>query len=102
YKQAKKAIDKFMNICEDFNTVNLEDKGTYTLKVFYNNIKNPYLSTSTHRIKEENIKNMILYVDASFLVDGLNEEVVINKKSLSYSSKSSKNIYKIANDFMII
>ncbi len=45
---------------------------------------------------------MILYVDASFLVDGLNEEVVINKKSLSYSSKSSKNIYKIANDFMII
>ncbi|HDG8485710.1 TPA: hypothetical protein PBS59_000484 [Staphylococcus aureus] len=102
YKQAKKAIDKFMNICEDFNTINLKDKGIYTLKVFYNNIKNPYLSTSTHRIKEENIKKMILYVDASFLVDGLNEEVVINKKSLSYSSKSSKNIYKIANDFMII
>ncbi|WRM95380.1 hypothetical protein UM772_06935 [Staphylococcus aureus] len=65
------------------------------MKVFYNNIKNPYLSTSTHRIKEENIKNMILYVDASFLVDGLNEEVVINKKVYLIQAKVQKTYIKL-------
>lgn len=45
---------------------------------------------------------MILHVDTAFLIDDLNEEVIINKNSLSYTSKSSKNIYKIANDFMIV
>lgn len=102
YKQAKKAIDEFINICEDFNKRNLNNEGTYNLKIIYNNIKNPYLSASTHRIKEEDIKNMILHVDTAFLIDDLNEEVIINKNSLSYTSKSSKNIYKIANDFMIV
>ncbi|UOC12380.1 hypothetical protein [Staphylococcus agnetis] len=102
YKQAKKAIDEFINICEDFNKRNLNNEGTYNLKIIYNNIKNPYLSASTHRIKEEDIKTMILHVDTAFLIDDLNEEVIINKNSLSYTSKSSKNIYKIANDFMIV
>lgn len=102
YKQAKKAIDEFINICEDFNKRNLNNEGTYNLKIIYNNIKNPYLSASTHRIKEEDIKTMILNVDTAFLIDDLNEEVIINKNSLSYTSKSSKNIYKIANDFMIV
>ncbi|HCZ7226521.1 TPA: hypothetical protein O3837_002376 [Staphylococcus aureus] len=94
YKQAKKAIDKFMNICEDFNTVNLEDKGTYTLKVFYNNIKNPYLSTSTHRIKEENIKNMILYVN---LIEFYNEW---NNKKIKFKKKTEKRINKNRNSFL--
>lgn len=105
YKQAKKAIDKFISICDNYNSLNhlnSNDMGIYNLKINYNNVKNPYLSASTHRITEENIKSMILCVDTSFLVDDLNEEVIINKNSLSYTSKSSKNIYKIANDFMII
>lgn len=102
YKQAKKSIDKFINICEKYQKNRFLNDGTYNLKINYNNVKNPYLSASAHRIKEENIKNLILNVDTKFLIDDLNEEVIINKNSLSYTSRSSKNIYKIASDFMII
>lgn len=37
---------------------------------------------------------MILHVDTAFLIDDLNEEVIINKNSLSYTSKSSKKYIK--------
>lgn len=102
YRQARNSIDKFINLCECFHDDNAIENSIYNLKINYHNIKNPYLSFSAHRINEKNIKNLIMKVDTAFLVDGLNEEVFINKESLSYSSKSSKNIYKIANDFMII
>lgn len=102
YKQAKNSIDKFLNLCEDFHGKYSINSSIYNLKINYNNVKNPYLSSSAHRINEENIKNLIMKVSTAFLVDDLNEEVLINKNSLSYSSKSSKNIYKIANDFMIV
>ncbi|MDW4477314.1 MAG: hypothetical protein ACTIJD_11735 [Staphylococcus saprophyticus] len=102
YKQAKQSIDRFINLCENYQEKKLSNKGLYNLTINYSNVKNPYLSASAHRIDEENIKNLIIKVDTSFLVNDLNENVIINKDKLSYTSKSSKNIYKIAREFMII
>lgn len=102
YKQAKKSIDKFISICECFESnMEMSDK-KFNLSIDYTSVKNPYLSPSVHRIDEEYIKNLILKVNTSFLINDLDEEVIITKNKLSYTTKNSKNLYQIANEFMVI
>ncbi|WP_373446085.1 hypothetical protein [Salinicoccus bachuensis] len=103
YKNAINTVDDYIDFCKFIkNKLNI-DSFMYTLTIDYSKVKNPYLSADIGALKSGYIKKLLCVIDTNFISENnINDEVIISKNKLNFTSKNDIQVYKVAEKFMIV